>query len=525
MAAATPPAAASPYHDPPEMTTASMSGLAAALGWFIFYARMSLVFPFYVSVVTLAVAVAFYQVVLSGGHLTGASQGLSGFKSLELPQQAWYWLLFIVVVSFGYLAHRVVTSDGGKVFVAIRENEERCRYLGYDTPRIKATLFAGCAALASVSGSLYAVYTTIVAPSLVGFTLGTDAVIWTALGGRGTLLGPVLGAIVVNVVGPALNARFPFLWQLFLGLLFVLVVTMTPRGLLPLLWWPLGERRAAGPGSETGTVKERARSGRLNDNTTGQRWRGGSEVLRIENITRSFGSLAVLRGVSLSVARGELLSIVGPNGAGKTTLIRCIADGTERSGGSVFIDGREIGSQDPQGVVMLGVGRKFQAANVFDSLSVADCLRLASWKGRVPSLTGRSPDLALPHSVSLVLEVTGLVGHLDQRAGALSHGLRQALELAMVLALEPSVLLLDEPTAGLTNEERGRIGAILVELRDAGNLSIVLIEHDFDFVKQISSRLVVLHQGEVILDGSVNQVAQSDLIRSIYLGHSQEGSS
>jgi branched-chain amino acid transport system permease protein len=171
---------------------------------------------------------------------------------------------------------------------------------------------------------------------------------------------------------------------------------------------------------------------------------------------------------------------------------------------------------------MLGVGRKFQAANVFDSLSVADCLRLACWKGRMPSLGRKSDELPLPDPAWLVLEATDLARHFDELAGSLSHGLRQALELAMVLALEPSVLLLDEPTAGLTKEERGKIAGVLTELRKSGELCIVLIEHDFDFVKQISSRMVVLHQGDVVLDGSVDQVANSEIVRSIYLGHARE---
>jgi branched-chain amino acid transport system permease protein len=495
--------------------------VAAALGWFIFYARISLIFPFYVSVVTLAVAVVFYQAVLSGGEFTGASQGLSGFKSINVGPTVWYWLLLIALAGFGILAYVVVRSDAGVVLVAIRENEERSRYLGYNTPKIKATLFAACAGLAAVSGGLYAMYTSIVAPSLVGFTLGTDAVIWTALGGRGTLIGPTVGAIVVNVVGPALNANFPFLWQLFLGAVFVAIVTLAPRGLLPLLWQPIQSfGKATGEGrSGTAILRKQSNGG----NTDGQRAKSrDSHALRIENVTRRFGSLAVLRGITLTANRGELLSIVGPNGAGKTTLIRCIADGNERSSGEIAIEGTKIGATDPQGVVALGVGRKFQAANIFDSLTVADCLRLACWKGRVPSISKKSDELCLPGAALLVVEATGLGSHLDARAGLLSHGLRQALELAMVLALEPSVLLLDEPTAGLTKEERNKIAGVLTELQSSGEICIILIEHDFDFVKQISTRMVVLHQGEVALDGSVDEVANSEIVRSIYLGHARE---
>jgi len=492
--------------------------VAAALGWFIFYARISLIFPFYVSVVTLAIGVVFYQVVLSGGALTGASQGLSGFSTIELSQNEWYWFLLTVLLVFGFLGYRLVRSDGAVLLIAIRENEERCRYLGYNTPKLKVGLFAACAGMAAISGSLYAMYTSIVAPSLVGISLGTDAVIWTALGGRGTLLGPVIGAIVVNVVGPTLNAQFPFLWQLFLGVVFVAVVTAAPRGLLPFLARPfldVNSREASGV--QPGTVSAKPGT-EAKPTPPRNHW----HALRLEGVTKSFGSLAVLRGVTLSASRGELLSIVGPNGAGKTTLIRCIADGAERTSGSIHVDGTEIGSNDPQKLVALGVGRKFQTANVFDSLTVADCLRLAQWKGQMPSLAKKSDALSLPDSVRLVVEATDLVSHLNDRAGSLSHGLRQALELAMVLALKPTVLLLDEPTAGLTKEERNKIAVVLEKLRSSGELCILLIEHDFDFVKQISSRMIVLHQGEIVLDGTVSEVAGSELVRSIYLGHAKE---
>ena len=291
--------------------------IAAALAWFTFYARISLIFPFYVSVVTLSVAVVFYQVVLSGGELTGSSQGLSGFKSVEISQLSWYWILLATLAMFGYLGHQLVTSDAGTVLVSIRENEERCRYLGYNTPQIKAMLFIACAVLAAVSGSFYAVYTTIVAPSLVGFTLGTDAVIWTALGGRGTIIGPVIGAILINVIGPALNARFPFLWQLFLGILFVTVVTLAPRGLLPMLSH-LGlprHRLAENPPIGDTITHHKEKQSAVGDVRPKL---SSAEALRVVDVTKHFGSLDVLRGVNLGVMRGELLSIVGPNGAGKT---------------------------------------------------------------------------------------------------------------------------------------------------------------------------------------------------------------
>ena len=241
-------------------------------------------------------------------------------------------------------------------------------------------------------------------------------------------------------------------------------------------------------------------------------------VLELRDVGMQYGSLVALHGVSLNAYRGEVVGIIGPNGAGKTTLLRCIADGRERSTGDVLINGHRIDRLPPQRCVALGVSRKFQTPNVFDALTVLDCLRVARSYRKPTSLWRRSRRVELPEPAFDAVEVSGLTTMLNERAGHLSHGAKQALELAMVLAQEPTVLLLDEPTAGLTRDERAAIGSVLTELAQSHRLCILLIEHDLDFVREISTRLVVLHMGKVLLDGPLSEIAHSDLIRSIYVG-------
>jgi branched-chain amino acid transport system permease protein len=243
-------------------------------------------------------------------------------------------------------------------------------------------------------------------------------------------------------------------------------------------------------------------------------------ALDVSTLSRHYGSLKVLENIDFSARRGELLSLVGPNGAGKTTLMRCVSDGMERSGGRVLINGNDIDRLSPSRCVGFGVGRKFQTANIFDALTAAECLRIARTRIERPSFWRRGVTLDLPRPALQVIEATGLERNLAVEARLLSHGLKQALELAMVLALEPSVLLLDEPTAGLTQSERVTIGRILVELATVHRLCILLVEHDLDFVRQISSRVIVLHQGRIVLDGTVADVVGSDLVRTIYAGES-----
>jgi branched-chain amino acid transport system permease protein len=242
-------------------------------------------------------------------------------------------------------------------------------------------------------------------------------------------------------------------------------------------------------------------------------------ALSLTSVTKRYGHLQVLNGIDIQIMPGELVGIVGPNGAGKTTLMRCISDGMERSGGTIKVNGKSIDHKSPEGITALGLGRSFQNTSLFGSLRVSECLRLARYPHYKPSKIDTADRVGLPLAAMEVLESTGLQAQLQEQVNNLPHGMKRALELIMVLSLEPSVLLLDEPTAGLTKADRLMIGRILTDLQTRLGLAIVLIEHDFDFVKQVCSRLVVLHRGELILDGPVQEVVNSDLVQEIYSGH------
>ncbi|WP_409364012.1 ABC transporter ATP-binding protein [Agrobacterium vitis] len=246
---------------------------------------------------------------------------------------------------------------------------------------------------------------------------------------------------------------------------------------------------------------------------------GGADTLvSIRNLGKSYGSLAVLKGIDLKIRPGELVSVVGPNGAGKTTLMRCLSDGTEAIDGQVESNGHDIAGMPPERIVALGVGRKFQVASIFDSMTVAECLRMARLSHERPSLTRSGTSIPLPVAAVEILRLTGIADIVDRPVSLLSHGQRQALELAMVVALEPRLILLDEPTAGLTKAERMTIGTVLKKLTSEMGFAAILVEHDLDFVREISSRIVVLHQGKLVLDGTVEDVVQSETVRTIYAG-------
>ncbi len=497
------------------MVAAALIG--AAIGWLSFFDRAS---PIYVAIVTLALPVVFTQVILSGGAYTGSSSGLPiPVPALSITQ--WYWISGALLLLVAVVSHVFVSSDAGRILVAIRENEERCRYLGLRTSRLKICLMAVCSAVAALAGSGYVLFGSVAAHSYGDFVFGTELVVWTALGGRGTLVGPIFGTVGVNYVSAVLGGNLPFVWLLFVGFAFVLIVVYLPQGLVPAIGSSLSRvtRTAGSPVSGRGAVAgaEAVRAAKPQVGaTTGEE--KGTPVLELRDVSKRYGSLQVLDGVSLQARRGEVVGIVGPNGAGKTTLLRCIADGREQSSGDILVNGRHIAGLPPQECVALGVSRKFQTPNVFDALSVLDCLRVARSYRESTSLWRRSYTVELPEPALHTVHVSGLLALLHEPAAHLSHGAKQALELAMVLALEPTVLLLDEPTAGLTREERAAIGSVLTELAQSHRLCILLIEHDLDFVREISTRLVVLHMGKVLVDGPLSEVAESEVIRTIYVG-------
>jgi branched-chain amino acid transport system permease protein len=492
--------------------------VAGITGWISFFHGAS---PLYAAIVTLALPIILVQVLYSGGTFTGSSSGLVGYNTFDLSVEAWFTICGIGLVVLTTATWFFVNSDFGRVLVAIRENEQRCTYLGINAPRVKILLMVVMAMIASVAGYAFAGYTVVVAPEIGSFVFGTELVMWVALGGRGTLIGPVLGTIAIDVTSAYLSGNLPYVWKLIIGSIFVLVIVVLPQGIVPVLksglrrLWSAATGRNAAPAVAVPALIEAPEARRAGTGSD-------AAALTVADLACSYGSLKVLEGVTFKALGSELLGIIGPNGAGKTTLMRCLSDGYERTSGTVAMFGRTIARTPPQGVVGFGIGRSFQTTSLFETLTVAECLRLARYRLNKTRMLSHAPTLTLPDSARHVITATGLDRQLAMECRHLSHGMKRALELAMVLALEPSVLLLDEPTAGLTKPERTLIGSILVDLVQREGLCTLIIEHDLEFVREISTRIIVLHQGKVLLDGSVAEVVGSELVRTIYAGVAQQ---
>ncbi|MFF0923359.1 ATP-binding cassette domain-containing protein [Rhizobium leguminosarum] len=478
--------------------------LGLAVGWLSFYHGST---PLYATVISLVVPIVVTQLVFSGGTWTGSSSGLVGYETLPLGLPGYFRLSGACLLVLAVLAIVFVRSDAGRLLVAIRDNEARVAYLGMNPARLKIVLTGVLAGVCGLAGFLFANASGVVAPENTGFVFGTELVVWTALGGRGTIIGPLFGAIGIDYLSASLSGDLPFLWQLIIGALFVAMIILLPGGLASLVTRFL---QSANSSSTLKSLPTRivAKDGAL----------AGKSLLSIRGLGKSYGSFSVLKGIDLEIGAGELVSLVGPNGAGKTTLMRCLSDGTQQIEGQVDIIGTNIAGRAPERIVALGVGRKFQVASIFDSMTIGECLKMARFSRERPNAMRSLGEIMLPAAAAEILTLTGMANMLDKPVSLLSHGQRQALELAMVVALEPRIILLDEPTAGLTKTERMTIGTILKKLTDEMGFAAILVEHDLDFVRDISSRIVVLHQGKLVLDGTVNDVVNSETVRTIYAG-------
>lgn len=240
-------------------------------------------------------------------------------------------------------------------------------------------------------------------------------------------------------------------------------------------------------------------------------------VLSVKDLNVVFSGFKALTGVNLEVYDGEIVTIIGPNGAGKSTLLDAIVSKSPVFSGHVYYHGKDITNESAHEIARMGIGRKFQNPNVYNELTVFDNILLAL-KGSHSIFASIAAKLtkAKKEKIYDVLERTALLDHAFSEVSSLSHGQKQWVEIAMVLAQDPSIVLLDEPTAGMTAEETHATGEIIKSI--AKSHSIVVIEHDMEFVKQIAERIVVLHQGSVLAEGSVQEVQSNPKVIEVYLG-------
>ena len=245
------------------------------------------------------------------------------------------------------------------------------------------------------------------------------------------------------------------------------------------------------------------------------------KLLAIENLTVSFDGFKALNNLTFSMDPGELRVIIGPNGAGKTTFLDTITGKTKPTQGTVHFKGQNLAKFKEHTIAKMGIGRKFQTPRVYLNLSVRENMGLAYnqqkslLKTLFPKLNKGEKD-----DIAQLLEIVGLLGKANSPASLLAHGEKQRLEIGMLVAQSPDLLLVDEPVAGLTDEETEKVGNLLIQL--AKKHSILVIEHDMEFVRQIAQKVTVLHEGSVLCEGTMDEVQSDRRVIDVYLGNQED---
>ena len=436
------------------------------------------------------------------------------------------YLITIATLLVVFIGCRLmVGSRFGRVLIAIRDNETRLRFSGYRPYVFKMSVFAISAMIAGLAGMLYAPQMQIFTPTNLKPVESILVVVWVAFGGRGTLSGPIVGALLVNLLYFYLTGWSPESWPFLLGGLFVFVVILMPDGVMGFWQMMIDQlnRRpsaaAADPNTEemSAPIADRLQALAMRQRTDTTASHLDTPLLTVNDVQVHFDGFQALDIDHYSVPHYALNVIIGPNGAGKTTLCDVISGKTRVSKGRVEFSGRDITWSSEVDIARRGVGRKFQTPTVFDGLDIRQNMELAL-PGRQSLLRNLQKNSTAQESdrINTILERVRLIDNADRPVKFLSHGQRQWLEISMLILSRPQLLLVDEPAAGLTDEETVLTAELLLELQDEH--SIIVIEHDMEFVRLLNSRVTVLNEGRIIAQGSLDEVKQDPEVIEAYLG-------
>ncbi|WP_311274957.1 branched-chain amino acid ABC transporter ATP-binding protein/permease [Methylobacterium sp. WCS2018Hpa-22] len=458
----------------------------------------------YLAMVTIAFGFIVEHGLIEGGALTGGQNGLViatgptlfGFPFLERE------LAILSVLGAGlalYGFHRLARSRLGLAMRAVRDADVAAASLGFDPVRVKTLAFMISAALTGLAGAVLPPLMLFIAPSSFPFTQSILFVLSVVVGGAGTVLGPLFGALVTVLLPETLSGLAEYR-LLFFGLATLVVLWLVPAGIVGSLARLL-PRRVSGTASGTGgdVVSYLAQT--------------QPEALSVEGIGISFGGIKAAEGVSVNAAPGAVTSIIGPNGAGKTTVLNMVSGFYRPGAGAIRLAGRDLAGLPAHRIARAGIARTYQTTRLFGSLSVIDNVALAIAPGRLFRAGARS-DVA---ASTALLAFVGYTGALHRPAAELPHVDRRLVEIARALAGQPRVLLLDEPAAGLTRADTDRLGGLLRRIADCG-IVVVLVEHDMPLVMGISDHILVMDAGRPIARGDATAVRADPAVLRAYLG-------
>ena len=476
----------------------------------------------YLALGTLAWAVSLYYVV-ANLDVFGRNDGISGIPPLHLgslpliSSRAYFAVVWIAVALVLLTTRNLLDSRAGRAIRALRGGTAAAASFGVNLARTRMLAFVYAAVLAGLAGWLYAHMQRSVNPTPFALNASIEYLLMAVIGGIGSLPGALLGAALFTVVNDQLQNLLPRLLgsagsyeTIVFGALLVLLLQTAPEGL-----WPLLARRAP-------ALRPRAITG---GNPLPRRTMPapGTTVLRTRGLRRTFGGLVAVNDIALHLDAGEIVGLIGPNGAGKSTTFNLLTGVDRPTAGTVELLGQTLPHATPQRVASLGIARSFQHVKLVPGMSVIENVAIgAHLRGRAGPLPAllrldRAEEATLFTNAAHQLDRVGLTAEAFRPADSLALGQQRVVEIARALSLDPAVLLLDEPAAGLRHHEKQELAALLRRLRDDG-VTILLVEHDMDFVMGLTDRLVVMEFGTKLAEGPAAAVRANPAVIEAYLG-------
>lgn len=499
--------------------------IAVALGYVIFYSRMgelqSTILSYTLTLLLWSVTQSFKLDV--GKAVIGGDNGLSNIPGIILgfgaeakklgPNDA-FATVVVISAAIYFFTRWFMRSNFGKIVDCVRIDIEKTELLGYDIRKVQLLNFAYSGAIAGIAGGLFALWANYLNPSIFSVQEALLVPIYVLVGGLGTLAGPFLGALIIGALsfwlgGGAAGGQT----TLILGTILILLVMFLHNGFLgalDTLWRkflndPNDAARNAGAVKIDTEVLET-----ILEEAAAQA--GPAKNLSTDEAFKQFGGVIPVNKVSRDFTPGRPYSLIGPNGAGKSSFLKTCVGIYRPEGGKILLDDDDITRAPIFERVHKGMGVKNQKPQVFGENTVMENLWIAAY--------ARTKDTSEANKTATrVLGMLGMEGQKDVQASALSHGRQQWLDIGMVLCLAPRVVLLDEPAAGMTNEETRELSLLVRTL--AKHTTVVVVEHDMEFVRTLEGHVTVLHQGELFAEGDIESLRANDAVLDIYLGRGE----